>query len=73
MANSVLDAIRQGDWTFEPDDVSEERYKSTAALPGSQSKVATMAERASSGLPLWHSEDRKCYDETGDLSDCVSD
>ena len=73
MANSVLDAIRQGDWTFEPADVSEERYESTAALPGSQSKVATLAERASCGLPLWHSEDRKCYDDPGNLSETVSD
>jgi hypothetical protein len=66
MRQSVLNAIRQGDWDFEPEPLQEEMFDSTAALPGSEEKVKELAKRAVQGLPLWHSEDRKTYDETQD-------
>jgi len=61
---SVLDAIRQGQWDFEPDEVDAEKYLSTAALPGSNEKISALAERAQDGLPLWHPSDRRCFDDT---------
>ena len=64
MADSVLEAIRQGEWDFEPTPVSEDKYDSTGALPGSSDKVSTLAERARDGLPLWHSDDRQSYDDS---------
>jgi len=63
---SVLDAIRQGQWDFEPSDVSENDYHSTGALPGSAEKIRELAERAQEGLPLWHPRDRRSYDDTED-------
>ena len=31
----------------------------TTALPGTEAKVAVMAERATLGLPLWHERDAR--------------
>ena len=64
MRESVLEAIRHGQWDFEPTEVNEEEYVSTAALPGSNEKITTLAERAEEGLPLWHPGDRRCYYDT---------
>ena len=61
---SVLDAIRQGQWDFEPKAVESESYNSTGALPGSTEKIDALAERARDGLPLWHPNDRQSYDDT---------
>lgn len=61
---SVLEAIKQGQWDFEPQSVKEDEYISTVALPGSDEKIGILAERAKDGLPLWHPEDRKSYDDT---------
>jgi len=66
MRQSVLKAIRQGEWDFEPEPMQEEMYDATAAMPGSDEKVKEMARRASAGLPLWHSEDRRTFDNTAD-------
>ncbi len=66
MPESVLDAIRQGQWDFEPNEVDAEEYHSTAALPGSNEKIGALAERAQDGLPLWHPRDRRCFDDTDD-------
>ena len=66
MPESVLDAIRQGQWDFEPNDVCENEYDSTGALPGSPEKIKELAERAEEGLPLWHPRDRRSYDDTED-------
>ncbi len=66
MRESVLKAIREGQWDFEPEPLQEEMYDSTAALPGSDEKVQELAKRAREGLPLWHSEDRKTVDDTCD-------
>jgi hypothetical protein len=62
---NVLDAIRDGDWFFEPEDVAPERFRPTSAIPGTREKLAILAERARSGLPLWHVADRLDYEEPG--------
>ena len=66
MSQSVLEAIREGKWDFEPEFAlnSMRRFHSTVALPGTREKVDALAARAESGLPLWHPEDRKTFDDT---------
>ena len=64
MPESVLDAIRQGQWDFEPRTVEEDQYESTGALPGSNEKISKLAARALEGLPLWHPDDRRSYDDS---------
>lgn len=66
MPQSVLEAIREGQWDFEPDfgRGTKQKFSSTLALPGTEEKVATLAERAQMGLPLWHPEDRRTFDDT---------
>jgi hypothetical protein len=59
----VLDAIRLGEWDFEPEHVDESLYDSTAAMPGTREKLKILALRVQKGLPLWHSRDRRHYDE----------
>jgi hypothetical protein len=60
---SVLDAIREGDWFFEPGEVGPARFDATMAVPGSPEKLDVLAARAREGLPLWHVHDRPDYDE----------
>jgi hypothetical protein len=60
---SVLEAIRQGMWDFEPEKVQEGLFDSTAAMPGTDEKLSVMAERVREGLPLWHGNDRTEYDD----------
>jgi len=55
---SILEAIRQGNWDFEPEKVAEQEYESTPALPGSDEKLNVLADRIQNGLPLWHPHDR---------------
>jgi hypothetical protein len=57
-----LDAIREGDWFFEPEEVDSGRFQATKALPGTQQKLDVLAARARAGLPLWHADDRTDYD-----------
>jgi hypothetical protein len=63
VSQSVLDAIRDGMWDYEPPQMTPEDYSSTKAMPGTKEKIATLAERAEMGLPLWHDYDRLEYDE----------
>jgi hypothetical protein len=63
MYKNVLDAIREGDWFFEPEDIDPNRYQATAAIPGTREKLHILAERARAGLPLWHESDRMDYEE----------
>ena len=63
MPRSVLDAIRDGDWDYEPDKVPAEDFDSTVALPGSDEKLTVLAERIADGVPLWHPSDRQTYDD----------
>jgi hypothetical protein len=60
----VLDAIREGNWDYEPEMAENDAYKSTKALPGSNEKLHILAERIKRGLPLWHPNDRRTYDDT---------
>ena len=64
MPESVLEAIRQGNWDFEPETVKEDEFDSTHALPGSDEKIKLLATRALEGLPLWHPDDRRSYDDS---------
>ena len=64
MPESVLDAIRLGQWDFEPEEVKQDAYDSTAALPGSSAKISELAARAQDGLPLWHPGDRRSFDDS---------
>jgi hypothetical protein len=63
----VLDAIRLGIWDYEPEEESRDHhFDATKALPGTDQKLAVLAERLAQGLPLWHDEDRRTYDESDD-------
>jgi hypothetical protein len=61
---SVLDAIKMGIWDYEPEDQSEIEYESTEALPGTDEKLAALSARIERGLPLWHPEDRRTYNDS---------
>jgi hypothetical protein len=63
VVKSVLEAIKQGVWNFEPERVEEQSFDSTRAMPGTDEKLEVLAERVRSGLPLWHGGDRTDYDE----------
>jgi len=66
---SVLDAIKQGDWNFEPpaEGVSNGQpgtvQLATTAMPGTVEKLDVLAERLQRGLPLWHPADRRSYND----------
>jgi hypothetical protein len=60
---SVLEAIKQGDWEFDPDCDQPEDLQATAALPGTSEKLDVLADRLEQGLPLWHPSDRRTYDD----------
>ena len=59
MPQSVLEAIKEGMWDFEPHPVPSREFDETDALPGSDEKLAVMARRLERGLPLWHPSDRR--------------
>lgn len=63
MAKSVLEAIRQGIWDYEPESAEERRFPATRAMPGTDEKLEVLAARIRAGLPLWHDHDRRDYDE----------
>lgn len=60
---SVMDAIANGDWTFEPKTTNPDEFQETDSLPGSEGKIHVMAQRAKQGLPIWHPEDRLVYND----------
>jgi hypothetical protein len=62
MTRSLLEAIRSGDWNYEPDLPAIEGVPATKAIPGSQEKLDVLAERLKQGLPLWHPRDRLDYE-----------
>lgn len=63
MPDSVLEAIKEGIWDYEPTDVAREKYQATQALPGTDAKLEILAERVKQGLPLWHPSDRRAFDD----------
>ena len=60
---SVLEAIKDGHWDFEPEKTETASYASTKALPGTDEKLEILANRVRRGLPLWHPSDRRTYDD----------
>ena len=67
VAESVLDAIKQGQWDYEPESIESDYFDSTQALPGTDEKLSILAGRVNEGLPLWHPEDRKTYDDNDEI------
>jgi hypothetical protein len=61
-----LEAIKVGVWDFEPPEGVEQDFSATSALPGTDEKLAVLAERVRMGLPLWHPSDRLQYDDEDD-------
>lgn len=68
---SVLEAIRDGMWDYEPESIRVDQYPSTRAMPGTRAKLDVLALRAEQGLPLWHNEDRMDYDDGKDLPPAI--
>ena len=62
MSRSILEAIKQGDWAFEPRPEQPVSLKGTSALPGTAEKLDVLAERLRQGQPLWHPADRLSFD-----------
>jgi hypothetical protein len=63
VSKSVLDAIREGDWFFEPEELDSGGFQATSAMPGTPQKLDVLAARARAGLPLWHEHDRLDYEQ----------
>jgi hypothetical protein len=63
VVKSVLEAIKQGVWDFEPETVEERSFSATRAMPGTDEKLEVLAQRVRAGLPLWHGHDRTDFDE----------
>jgi hypothetical protein len=64
VSRSLLEAIKQGDFNFEPPAANGDGdMPATVALPGTAEKLDVLAERMRLGLPLWHSSDRRTYDD----------
>lgn len=63
MHKSILDAIKDGEWDYEPEEITESRFSPTGAMPGTREKLSVLADRVRSGLPLWHGHDRVEYDD----------
>ena len=63
MQKSILEAIKQGEWDYEPEQVEEKYFDPTRAMPGTREKLTILAARVQAGLPLWHRKDRTEYDE----------
>jgi hypothetical protein len=63
VSKSVLEAIREGNWDFEPMEADRSAFDATQAIPGTREKLKVLAERVRSGLPLWHERDRADYEE----------
>lgn len=66
MPRTVFDAIKSGQWDYEPEEQDGSEFASTRALPGSIEKVSVLSDRVSRGLPLWHPLDRRTYDDHSD-------
>ena len=62
MPRSVLDAIKQGQWNFEPE-ADASHVQATHALPGTSEKLDVLAERLRQGLPLWNESDRRTFND----------
>lgn len=63
MPRSVLDAIKEGLWDYEPTAEQVGETPGTTAMPGTSEKLHVLAERLARGLPLWSPTDRRSYDD----------
>ena len=76
MFRNVLDAIRDGDWFYEPEEIDPKRYsRRRPQSPAREEKLEIFAERVRAGLPLWHESDRADYEEPRDAENrefCVA-
>lgn len=63
MSRSVIEAIKEGQWNYEPQGKEDRDYSATKAMPGTAEKLDILAARLQMGLPLWHPRDRASYDE----------
>jgi hypothetical protein len=63
VSRSLLEAIKLGNWEFEPAAEPQAELPATAAMPGSKEKLDILAERLQLGLPLWHESDRRTYND----------
>ena len=63
MPRSIIEAIRLGDWNFEPSAPQPANQEATHALPGTAEKLDVLADRLRQGLPLWHPADRLSFDD----------
>lgn len=63
MPKSVLEAIKEGLWDFEPPEIESGGFDATEAMPGTQDKLEVLADRVRQGLPLWHPHDREDVDD----------
>jgi hypothetical protein len=63
---SVLEAIKEGVWDYEPADADSNEYEATEALPGTDEKLNELARRVERGLPLWHPQDRRTFNDRDD-------
>lgn len=66
MPSSIIEAIRNGLWDFEPMEVARSTFPPTDAVPGTKEKLQVLAERVKQGLPLWHPADRLNYEREND-------
>lgn len=60
---NVLDAIKLGEWNFEPSAMEDSQFDPTGAMPGTIEKLSVLAQRVEAGLPLWNGNDRTEYDD----------
>jgi hypothetical protein len=63
MPKNIVEAIRNGQWDFEPQPAPE-IFQPTNALPGTTEKLDIIRERVRQGLPLWNENDRRTYDDS---------
>ena len=68
MPKSVLEAIKEGFWDFEPPEVESSQFAPTGAMPGTRDKLEVLAERVRNGLPLWHPNDREDVDDPAPIN-----
>lgn len=66
MPRSVLEAIRDGEWNYEPELQASEGVEATKAMPGTAEKLDVLADRLRQGLPLWHPRDRIDYETSNE-------
>lgn len=68
MPESIFDYLKRYEQGFEVDAEAEksEDFRPTQDMPGTDAKIETMARRAFLGLPLWHPQDRRSYNDSDD-------